>query len=124
MTLLQDFYHTTSIEQASEEQHTAHIVLNPQHNIFMGHFPDNPVTPGVCMIQIVKDLAEKITGKKLFLSSASNVKFMAIINPLENPELKLDLAISTTDQEVKLRNITYFGDTIALKMSINYKIIS
>ena len=122
--LLYDFYTVENISDLGDGHFTAKILLNADHDIFKGHFPGNPVTPGVCMMQIVKNLAEKITSKILFLSSASNVKFMAIINPLINPNLELKLEISEKDGELKVKNTTLFGETIALKMSVNYKMLS
>ncbi|WP_326981253.1 3-hydroxyacyl-ACP dehydratase [Chryseobacterium sp. MYb264] len=120
-TILTDFYTLESYEQAENGSFTAKITLNKDHDIFKGHFPGNPVTPGVCMMQIVKELTEEFTGLKLFLKTASNVKFMAIINPFETPDLKLQLDITQSDDDVKVKNITSFGETIALKMSVNYK---
>ncbi|WP_299179935.1 3-hydroxyacyl-ACP dehydratase [uncultured Chryseobacterium sp.] len=119
-TILTDFYTLQSHEKAENGSFIANIILNKDHDIFKGHFPGNPVTPGVCMMQIVKELTEEFTGKKLFLKSASNIKFMAIINPVENPELKLQLDITENENEVKVKNTTSFGETIALKMSVNY----
>ena len=78
------------------------------------------MTPGVCMMQIVKELTEEFTGKKLFLKSASNVKFMAIINPFETPELTLNLDITENEDGIKVKNTTSFGETIALKLSASY----
>jgi len=120
-TILTDFYQLDSYEKTENGSYIAHILLNKEHDIFKGHFPGNPVTPGVCMMQIVKELSEEFTGKKLFLKSASNVKFMAIINPFETPELKLQLDITEAEEEIKVKNTTLFGETIALKMSVNYK---
>ena len=122
--LLYDFYTVENISDLGDGHFIAKILLNADHDIFKGHFPGNPVTPGVCMMQIVKNLAEKITSKILFLSSASNVKFMAIINPLINPNLELKLEISEKDGELKVKNTTLFGETIALKMSVNYIMLS
>lgn len=119
-TILTNFYTLQSYEKAENGSFIANITLNKDHDIFEGHFPGNPVTPGVCMMQIVKELTEEFTGSKLFLKSASNVKFMAIINPIENPELKLQLDINESEDEVKVKNTTSFGETIALKMSVNY----
>jgi 3-hydroxyacyl-[acyl-carrier-protein] dehydratase len=121
-TILTGFYTLESYEQTENGNYIANIHLNKDHDIFKGHFPGNPVTPGVCMMQIVKELTEEFTGKKLFLKSASNVKFMAIINPFETPELTLQLDLSQTEEEIKVKNTTSFGETIALKMSVNYKI--
>lgn len=120
-TILIDFYTLKSSEKSENGSFTAHISLNKNHDIFKGHFPGNPVTPGVCMMQIVKELTEEFTGKKLFLKSASNVKFMAIINPFETPDLTLQLDIKESEEEIKVKNVTSFDETIALKMSVNYK---
>lgn len=119
-TILTDFYTLKSSEKTENGSFIANISLNKDHEIFKGHFPGNPVTPGVCMMQIVKELTEEFTGKKLFLKSASNVKFMAIINPFETPDLDLSFIITESETEVKVKNTTAFGDTIALKMSVNY----
>lgn len=119
-TILTDFYTLQSHEKAENGSLTANILLNQDHDIFKGHFPGNPVTPGVCMMQIVKELTEEFTVQKLFLKIASNVKFMAIINPFETPELKIILDISETETEIKVKSTTSFGETIALKMSVCY----
>lgn len=121
--LLKDFYSIEKIDQESDQEYTAFIRLNPAHSIFKGHFPDNPVVPGVCMMQVVKELVAKITDRKLVLSSSKNIKFMAIINPFNNPDLRLSILIKEqTEDEIHIRNTTYFEDTEALKMSIRYKI--
>ncbi|EJL71091.1 3-hydroxyacyl-ACP dehydratase [Chryseobacterium populi] len=120
-TILTDFYTLQSHDKTENGSFIAHITLNKDHDIFKGHFPGNPVTPGVCMMQIVKELTEEFTGLKLFLKAASNVKFMAIINPFETPDLILQLDIDQNENEVKVKNTTLFGETIALKMSVNYK---
>lgn len=120
-TILTDFYTLQSYEKTENGSFTAQISLNKDHDIFKGHFPGNPVTPGVCMMQIVKELTEEFTGSSLFLKTASNVKFMAIINPFETPDLKIQLDITENGGDVKVKNTTSFGETIALKMSVNYQ---
>lgn len=121
--LLQDFYKVNSLEKVSDQSYQVDLTLNARHEIFKGHFPGNPVTPGVGMMQIIKELTEEITGKKLFLTNASNVKFMALINPEATPDLKLELDMTLTDNEVKVKNITSFGETTALKLTNTYKIV-
>lgn len=120
-TILTDFYTLQSYEKTESGSFTAQISLNKDHDIFKGHFPGNPVTPGVCMMQIVKELTEEFTGSSLFLKTASNVKFMAIINPFETPDLKIQLDITENEGDAKVKNTTSFGETIALKMSVNYQ---
>ncbi|ESU19924.1 beta-hydroxyacyl-(acyl-carrier-protein) dehydratase, FabA/FabZ [Flavobacterium cauense R2A-7] len=120
--LLKDFYTVEKLENVSDRKYNAVVVLNNQHAIFKGHFPGNPVTPGVCMMQIIKELSQEIVGSSLFMTSSSNVKFMALINPEINPVLKLELEISgDLDSEIKVKNTTIFDETVALKLSNTYK---
>ena len=63
---------------------TIGIKFNRSHEIFNGHFPGLPVVPGVCMMAIVKEFLEASLQKKLTLRSASQMKFLSLINPEEN----------------------------------------
>lgn len=120
--LLKDFYKVTSLEKTAESKYKAVIFINAEHAIFRGHFPDKPTMPGVCMLQIIKELTEEITKSSLFLQTLSTVKFTALINPFKTPELLLELDIATTeDNLVKVKNVSYFGETIALKLSSVYR---
>jgi len=120
--LLKDFYTIVSKEEVSDGNFTINIRVNAAHEVFKGHFPGNPVMPGVCMMQIVKELTEAITGSGLFMQSLSNVKFMALINPDATPDLRLEINLSQLeDGLVKVRNTTYFNDTVALKLASTYK---
>lgn len=120
--LIKDLYRINSFENEQGEV-IASVSLNKEHDVFGGHFPGNPVMPGVCMIQMIKELSEKATGKNLLLTSCSNIKFMAIINPEKNEILDLKLTISEQDGTIKVKNTTSFENTLALKLSANFKII-
>ncbi len=102
---------------------SARIQIDKDHDIFKGHFPGNPVMPGVCMIQIIKELTENTIQKDLFLTQASNIKFMSIINPEINPSLEISIDISEEDGDVKVRNVTSFEDTVALKLSATFRVV-
>jgi 3-hydroxyacyl-[acyl-carrier-protein] dehydratase len=47
---------------------------------------------------------------------------MSIINPEKNSELELTLDITKTDNSYTVKNTTKFEDTIALKLTTNFKI--
>ena len=121
--LLKDFYTIKTLEQTEGQNYVAHIVINKDHEVFKGHFPGNPVTPGVCMMQIIKELTQQVINAQLILKSASNIKFMALINPEVNPDLRLELDITNSgDGLVKVKNTTFFDDTVALKLSCVYSV--
>lgn len=120
--LIEGLYKVQNIEQNDQEVR-ASVKLNAAHDVFKGHFPGSPVMPGVCMIQMIKELTEETLGKKLFLNIASNVKFMAIINPVVNETIDLKLIITETEGVIKVKNVTSYDDTVALKLSATFKII-
>jgi 3-hydroxyacyl-[acyl-carrier-protein] dehydratase len=80
MRLMNDLY---KVEQVSgtEAEFEYLISLNREHFIYRAHFPGNPITPGVCIIQLCKELMELRTGKSLFLKKVLNAKFLSVVNP-------------------------------------------
>ncbi|MCX2678348.1 3-hydroxyacyl-ACP dehydratase [Galbibacter sp. EGI 63066] len=114
--LLKNFYKINTLE-VDEKKVISTITINKDHEVFKGHFPGNPVTPGVCMIQIIKELMEKVLEKELFMESSSNIKFMAIINPEKTPDLDLLMEFNKVDNGYKVKNTTKFNDTVALKLN-------
>ena len=77
------------------------ITLNPTHDIFKGHFPGQPVVPGVCMMQMVKEVLENYADKKLRLVKADNVKFLSFIDPGQQGEVGLEIKIIEVDGQIK-----------------------
>lgn len=90
--LLNDLFTITHIEiQPEESEARAWVQLNPEHSVFDGHFPGQPVLPGVCTLHIIKEVAAAITGKELMLNQSHTIKFLSPIDPLVNSQLQIDL---------------------------------
>jgi len=81
----------------TKDQLTVQIILNKEHPIFEGHFPGNPILPGVCTVQIISELLEKALEKELMLTKASNIKYLGFINPVTTPSIQFDLVIKNTE---------------------------
>jgi len=98
------------------------IKINTNHQIFKGHFPGRPVLPGVCQIQIVKDIIESEYPKYTSILSSNSIKFLRVIDPNEVGELKLSLNIDEVedcgDYKIKAKAIIYDDDYKFLKMDI------
>jgi 3-hydroxyacyl-[acyl-carrier-protein] dehydratase len=74
------------------------------------------------MMQIIKELTQEILKSSLIMTSSSNVKFMALINPEINPDLQLELEISgDLETEIRVKATTIFETTVALKLTNIYK---
>lgn len=121
--LIEGLYTVLSIERNGQALKVT-LKLHKEHEVFKGHFPGNPVLPGVCMIQMIKELIEENLGKQLFLCMASNVKFMAIINPEVNDIIDLELDIAEENDLVKVKNTISIEETVALKLSATFKVMN
>jgi 3-hydroxyacyl-[acyl-carrier-protein] dehydratase len=86
--LLNKFY-TLNKQESENGKVTALISFNSAHPIFEGHFPGHPVVPGVCMIQILREIMEVEVAHKLRISLGDNLKFLSIINPAEHNEVEV-----------------------------------
>ena len=86
MKLQNDLY-TIISEMHTKDLHDYTILFNDKHFIYKAHFPDKPITPGVCIMQIAFELVQYTLDKKLMLSAVKNVKFLEIISPDKQREV-------------------------------------
>lgn len=86
--LMNDFYRIECIQREPQSV-SCRIVFNEQHDIFKGHFPGQPVVPGVCMMQMVKELLEAQTDRSLWMRDAGQVKFLQLITPDVQPMINI-----------------------------------
>lgn len=91
-----DFYQMLD-DQKSDDGWIMTFSLNPKHRIFEGHFPGQPILPGVCMVQIVKDAVCRLTGKNCFLAEARQIKFLEMIIPDEKDIFSFRLMKTETE---------------------------
>ena len=57
---------------------------------FKGHYPGNPVTPGVVLLDRAVHAAESMMGRKIALSGVKKVKFPNPVLPDEVVSLRLE----------------------------------
>ena len=95
--MLQDNFFTISTLQNEGNNIAATLSINPSHHIFEGHFPDFPVVPGVCMMQMMREIMEGVLDKKTRIVKADHLKFLAVINPQENAVVDTVLTYKTLE---------------------------
>jgi len=65
----------------------------PGCDIYRGHFPGNPVCPGVCNIGVIKECAMLLTNKKLFISTIKQCRLTAVASPSICPEVDITISV-------------------------------
>jgi 3-hydroxymyristoyl/3-hydroxydecanoyl-(acyl carrier protein) dehydratase len=67
------------------------LVFDPDFPGFQGHFPGNPILPGVCLIEAAVQLISCGSGRNLLLAELERVKFFSPVKP--GDEVKLEFHI-------------------------------
>lgn len=98
MILQGDFY-TISDLQAADAVIQAELILNAGHKIYEGHFPGQPVTPGVCMMQMIKEIVETVLQRETRLVHANEMKFLLMIIPGENNAIRAQIKYTVVESE-------------------------
>lgn len=80
MRLADDFFRVVS-KECTDELIRFKVRMNSEHPIYKAHFPDNPITPGVCLLQIATELLEGKMGQRLSLLKLTRMKFRHVVRP-------------------------------------------
>lgn len=105
---------------SSRSNTSFHLRLNPEHFIYQAHFPGEPVTPGVCILQIGKELLAELLQESLEITHVKNVKFLSVISPLKEKEISYTfkkIETSENSQEVKAQIIVASDEETKAKIS-------
>jgi 3-hydroxyacyl-[acyl-carrier-protein] dehydratase len=93
--------------------------LLPDSLIYQAHFPGEPITPGVCIIQMACELLQDHLGRPLQLTTVKNVKFLSVISPLETPELTYVFdKVQSDDTTIRTQITVRSSETEFAKLSL------
>ncbi len=112
------------ISSSNIEEKSFNLELVPDCLIYQAHFPEQPITPGVCIIQVASELLNELLQSDYELTTVSNAKFLAVINPLETAIITYifkKLVFDEDTKTVKVSVVVCNTDTVFTKLSLVYK---
>jgi 3-hydroxymyristoyl/3-hydroxydecanoyl-(acyl carrier protein) dehydratase len=74
-------YELTEISIAEASVITAQFIVKSGSPWFEGHFPDNPIVPGIAQMNMIFDLMQRTMGPGLKLEGFKRVRFKQLIRP-------------------------------------------
>lgn len=74
------------------------MILLPGCDVYRGHFPGNPVCPGVCNIETIKECAMLLVGRKLLISTIKQCRLTAVASPALCPEVDVTVSLLPTEK--------------------------
>jgi 3-hydroxyacyl-[acyl-carrier-protein] dehydratase len=87
--------HTVTADE--QTRHSATLRVPADHPALTGHFPGNPVVPGVVILDAVISAAESWLGASFDVASISHAKFLAPLKPDEAARIRLVLRASSLE---------------------------
>ncbi len=120
MNFLDNLFHIEFIED-SENGFTTKLRCNPEHLIYQAHFPGNPITPGACLLQTAGELLQRKMGKLLFMKSSKNVKYLNVLVPAADKEVRF-VFTGLTESETECKTQVAIADEnqVYTKMSLTF----
>lgn len=85
--LLKDKFYKVINEEKNGTTGKYTVSILPDCNVYDGHFPGDPVCPGVCNIETIKECAMMLTGKDLRIKAIKQCRLTAIATPAVCPEV-------------------------------------
>jgi 3-hydroxymyristoyl/3-hydroxydecanoyl-(acyl carrier protein) dehydratase len=78
------WYSITHLNHSSSNEILADVEVMPDSPWFSGHFPGDPILPGIAQLAMVFDVIDQLSDQNLKISGIRNVKFKQIIKPNDN----------------------------------------
>ncbi len=106
------------------------VKLNVASFIYQAHFPNEPITPGVCIVQMGEELIGKLlvaNGIKgdVEIDKIKNVKFLSVLTPQNSDAVIYEMkkvSLSEDSRQVKAQVIVTSGDELKAKISLVLRI--
>lgn len=119
MKLTKGLYRVLEMKK-EEQEFFAHVELDPDHQVFQGHFPGHPVTPGVIQLRMVHELLEMYFQKPLTWHQTVKCKFVNLLNPLEDPIIDIDVSFIINMKTISVKAQITKGPVRFLEYSGTY----
>jgi len=110
--MLKDDFYTIAAFYSEGNTLNATLQLNAEHAVFKGHFPGQPVVPGVCLMQMVKEVLATELKQPLMLTRADYLKFIVPVIPKNVQLLKLQLKYNTIGEGIIRVAATFTAETV------------
>ncbi len=124
------WYSLSDLQYNPPDKIFSRIVIPADSPWFSGHFPGEPIVPGIAELSAVYDIIQKYhqeRGSSIRITSLKKVRFKNIIKPDEILEIKITLDDSSEEShkfEIASVNGTVCSGIISVKKIDNHKSVT
>jgi 3-hydroxyacyl-[acyl-carrier-protein] dehydratase len=81
------WYTLDNLKRSASGEVSASVELTQDSPWFSGHFPEEPILPGIAQLGMVFDAISQSSNQSLKISSVSRVRFKRIVRPNDRLEI-------------------------------------
>jgi 3-hydroxyacyl-[acyl-carrier-protein] dehydratase len=93
--------------------------IQSEHGIFSGHFPGQPVLPGVCMMEMVAEVVGAHLNNSYRISGGPLIKFLRMIDPRMTPLIHLEIKYHISSESITTSGRIFSGPEVFMKFQLN-----
>ena len=92
------------------------MMIVPDCDVYAGHFPGQPVCPGVFNLQMIKECVSHIAGKRLKITSIKRCRLLAVATPSECPDMYLKFKYTRQGGDYLVRAELYTPEKVYMEL--------
>ena len=122
--VLQNSLYVIEWKECTEKGAKYQLSLDSSHFIYKAHFPELPVTPGVCLVQIGLEIVSDYLERMMEIVRVNNVKFLSVLSPQDVHGNVVYELMKVTEEEPnrqKVQMCVYDEQVTYAKISLNLK---
>jgi 3-hydroxyacyl-[acyl-carrier-protein] dehydratase len=108
-----------AISGIRDEQISAEFCFRGDLDLFVGHFPGNPILPGIIQIEMVKFSVEQALAHDYGIRSIKKIKFVSLIYP--EVSIHISIHLIPSDDGLAVNATLKTGNKIASKINMLLK---
>lgn len=113
-------YRLVDVLYSDETRACYRLAINSESEIYRAHFPEEPITPGACIIGMVLDVAARWQCRTLSLAHIGNLKYLAVISPDDTDLIDVEISLKEkTLNALVIRAEVRGEDKIYTKMTLS-----
>ena len=116
--LKDNFFYLFDYTDTNHSEINFTIRLNLEHIIYQAHFLNNPITPGVCIIQIIKELFSYLKQTDFTIKKIKSAKFLHPIVPTVHNIVNFKINWEENNGLFCLKTAVYYQDVVFSKINL------
>ena len=115
--LLNNLYTIQSVS-GMEKTIQATVLLHAEHAIFKGHFPGQPILPGVCMLEMISEITGNHLKQSFRIKTAPLIKYLNMIDPEKDPLIRFEIKYEDSPDKTLIQGNISSGSRVFMKFQM------